>query len=195
MNQGLPDVQAGFTKGRGTRHSCDSCMWAKCLQSCQTLCDPMDCSLPGSFVHGDSPGNNTGVPFTSPGDLPDPGIETLSLKSPAMAGGFFTTSTTWEAPEVKGIIHQAPLSMESYRQEYWSGLPFTSPEDLMIQGSNLGLPGSQAYSLPSELPGMSLPNGLCPFRPFSPAGSQPSVASRPPTFRPCPPLLFKFSPL
>ena len=105
MNQGLPDVQAGFTKGRGTRHSCDSCMWAKCLQSCQTLCDPMDCSLPGSFVHGDSPGNNTGVPFTSPGDLPDPGIETLSLKSPAMAGGFFTTSTTWEAPEVKGIIH------------------------------------------------------------------------------------------
>ena len=85
--------------------------------------------------------------------------------------------------------------MESYRQEYWSGLPFTSPEDLMIQGSNLGLPGSQAYSLPSELPGMSLPNGLCPFRPFSPAGSRPSVASRPPIFRPCPPLLFKFSPL
>ena len=26
-----------------------------------TLCDPMDCSLPGSFVHGDSPGNNTRV--------------------------------------------------------------------------------------------------------------------------------------
>ena len=81
------------------------------------------------------------MPFTSPGDLPDPGIETLSLKSPAMAGGFFTTSATWEAPEVKGIIHQAPLSMESYRQEYRSGLPFTSPEDLMIQGSNLDLPG------------------------------------------------------
>ena len=28
-----------------------------------TLCDPMDCSLPGSFVHGDSPGKNTGVGF------------------------------------------------------------------------------------------------------------------------------------
>ena len=26
-----------------------------------TLCDPMDCSLPGSSVHGDSPGKNTGV--------------------------------------------------------------------------------------------------------------------------------------
>ena len=30
-------------------------------QSCPTLCDPMDCSLPGSCVHGDSPGKNTGV--------------------------------------------------------------------------------------------------------------------------------------
>ena len=30
-------------------------------QSCPTLCDPMDCSLPGSSVHGDSPGKNTGV--------------------------------------------------------------------------------------------------------------------------------------
>ena len=30
-------------------------------QLCPTLCDPMDCSLPGSFVHGVSPGNNTGV--------------------------------------------------------------------------------------------------------------------------------------
>ena len=30
-------------------------------QSCPTLCDPVDCSLPGSSVHGDSPGKNTGV--------------------------------------------------------------------------------------------------------------------------------------
>ena len=30
-------------------------------QSCPTLCDPMDCSLSGSSVHGDSPGKNTGV--------------------------------------------------------------------------------------------------------------------------------------
>ena len=29
-------------------------------QSCPTLCDPMDCSPPGSSVHGDSPGKNTG---------------------------------------------------------------------------------------------------------------------------------------
>ena len=31
-------------------------------QLCLTLCDPMDCSPPGSSVHGDSPGKNTGVP-------------------------------------------------------------------------------------------------------------------------------------
>ena len=30
-------------------------------QLCLTLCDPVDCSLPGSSVHGDSPGKNTGV--------------------------------------------------------------------------------------------------------------------------------------
>ena len=32
-------------------------------QLCLTLCDPMDCSPPGSSVHGDSPGKNTGVGF------------------------------------------------------------------------------------------------------------------------------------
>ena len=38
------------------------------------------------------------VPFPIPRDLPDPGIEFVSFGSPALAGGFFTTSTTWEAP-------------------------------------------------------------------------------------------------
>ena len=36
-------------------------MHAKLLQSCLTLCDPMDYSPPGTSVHGDSPGKNTGV--------------------------------------------------------------------------------------------------------------------------------------
>ena len=39
----------------------------------------------------------SGLPFPSPGDLPNPGIEPASLASPALAGEFFTTSTTWEA--------------------------------------------------------------------------------------------------
>ena len=37
------------------------CLPCLVAQSCLTLCDPMDCSPPGFFVHGDSPGKNTGV--------------------------------------------------------------------------------------------------------------------------------------
>ena len=35
------------------------------------------------------------LPLSTPGDVPNPGVEPTSLKSPALAGGFFTTSTTW----------------------------------------------------------------------------------------------------
>ena len=38
----------------------------------------------------------SGLPFLTPGDLPDPGIEPMSLVSPALAGGFFTTRAAWE---------------------------------------------------------------------------------------------------
>ena len=41
----------------------------------------------------------SGLPFPPPGDLPDLGIEPMSLISPALAGGFFTTSTTWDLLE------------------------------------------------------------------------------------------------
>ena len=38
----------------------------------------------------------SGLPFPSPGDLPNPGLKLESLMSPALAGGFFTASATWE---------------------------------------------------------------------------------------------------
>ena len=46
-------------------------------QSCLTLCNPMNCSLPGSSVHGDSPGKNTGVGCHAllPGDHPNLAIK------------------------------------------------------------------------------------------------------------------------
>ena len=55
-------------------------MQAKSLQSCPTLCDPMDCSPSGSSVHGDSPGKNTGVDCRAllPGIFPTQGSN-LSL--------------------------------------------------------------------------------------------------------------------
>ena len=69
-------------------------MCAQSLQSCPTLCDPMDCSPPGSSVHGDSPGKKIGVGchFFLQGIF-------LTLMSPALAGLFFTTSVTWELPD------------------------------------------------------------------------------------------------
>ena len=56
-------------------------------QLCLTLCKLMDCSLPGSSVHGISPGKNnwSGLPFPSPGDLPHPVIEPMTLRSPVQS--------------------------------------------------------------------------------------------------------------
>jgi len=38
------------------------------------------------------------LPFSPPGDLPDPGMNPVSLLSPALGGRFFGTGTPWEAP-------------------------------------------------------------------------------------------------
>ena len=63
----------------------------------------MDCSPPGSSVHGILQARDywSGMPFPPPGDLPDPGIEPTSLASPALAGGFFKTASPgkpWVGP-------------------------------------------------------------------------------------------------
>ena len=59
----------------------------------------MDCSPPGPVVHGILQARYwSGLLCPPPKDLPDPGIELASLTFPALVGGFFTTSATWEAP-------------------------------------------------------------------------------------------------
>ena len=50
------------------------------------------------------------------------------------------------------VAYQAPLSMGFSRQEYWSGLPFSSPEDLPDPGIEPKSPTLQAGSLPSDPP-------------------------------------------
>ena len=73
------------------------CVCAKSLQSCLTLCDPMDYSPPGSSVHGILQEEYwSGLPCPPPGDLPDPGTKPMSFTSPAWAIGFFTTSASRE---------------------------------------------------------------------------------------------------
>ena len=58
-------------------------------QFCPTLCGPTDFSPPGSSVQGIFQARILeGIAFSTPGDLHDPGIESLS---PVLAGGFFTT--------------------------------------------------------------------------------------------------------
>ena len=47
----------------------------------------------------------SGLPCPPPGDLPNPGIEPTSLTCPALAGRFFTTSATWEAPNLIQTSH------------------------------------------------------------------------------------------
>ena len=68
-------------------------------QFCLTLCKPMGYSPPGSSIHGDSPGKNTGerLPCPPPGDLSNPGIEPWS---PALQAD----SLPSEAPG-KSLLH------------------------------------------------------------------------------------------
>ena len=109
-------------------------------QSCPTLCDSMDCSLPGFSVHGDSPDKNTGVllPCPPPRDLPNPGItpgspslQAYSLPStrkPLMRLlllSRFSHVQLCVTPET--AAHQAPPSLGFSRKQHWSGLPFPPP--------------------------------------------------------------------
>ena len=58
----------------------------------------MDFSLPGFSVHGVLQQEYWGPYCHPPGNLPGPGIKPMSLMSPVLAGGLFTTGTTGEAP-------------------------------------------------------------------------------------------------
>ena len=69
----------------------------------------------------------SGLPCPPPGDLPDPWMKTMSLGSPALAGGFFTTSATWEVHIVLKvylfknlvILHQDEITLKLYsRKKY-----------------------------------------------------------------------------
>ena len=81
------------------------CTQALCVclvaQSCPTLCDPMDCTLPGSSVHGDSPAKNTGV-----------GCHAF------LQGIFPTQGLKPDLPHCRRILYQ--LSHQG-SLEYWSG--------------------------------------------------------------------------
>ena len=62
------------------------------------------------------------MPSSPPGDLPDPGTETTFVISPALAGGFFTTSTTWEANKYYWILLQIIVDIGNSLAVQWIGL-------------------------------------------------------------------------
>ena len=68
--------------------------------------------------------------------------------------------------EIWTVACQAPLSMEFFRQEYWSGLPFPFPGDRPNPGIKPRSPALQADSLPTELPGLcsTQPRPMCDYR-------------------------------
>ena len=88
---------------------------AKSLQSCPTLCDPIDGSPPGSPVPGILQARTlewVAISFSNAGKWK------VKVKSPSCVRLF---ATPWTA------AHQAPPSMGFARQEYWSGVPSPSP--------------------------------------------------------------------
>ena len=74
------------------------------------------------------------------------------MKEGGAAASSFKSHPTLCDP-METVARQAPLSTEFSKQEYWSGWPFPTPGDLPNLGNKLGSPGSQAHSLPMELPG------------------------------------------
>ena len=77
-----------------------------------TVCDRVDCSPPGSSVHG-------------------------IILAGILERALVAQSCIWLFATAWTVAHQAPLSMGFSRPEYWSGLPFPSPEDLPDPGSLL----------------------------------------------------------
>ena len=100
-------------------------------------------SLLGFSVHGRIPDKNSrqehwsGLPFPPAGDLPDPGTEPASLTSPALAGGFFTTTATLEVPS-------NPLSSVQFSSVAQSCPTVCDPMDC-------SMPGLPAHHQLSEL--------------------------------------------
>ena len=135
-----------------------ACVHAKLLQSCLTLVTLWTVACQAPLSLGFSRQEYwSGLPCPPAGDLPDPGIKPASPMSPAVAGSFFTTSSTsrqrllsrsqGQRSGISFVViqsfswvrllatpwtgaSQAPLSTGFSRQEYCSGLPFPPPGHL-----------------------------------------------------------------
>ena len=93
---------------------------AQSLQSCPALCHPMGSSLPGSSVHGICQARILEwIAMPSSRGSSWPRDQTCVSMSPALGGGFFTTSATWEAQ----YIHGPSLNHPCFHCSTWPHSP------------------------------------------------------------------------
>ena len=114
----------GDSGWRGHMNAAAAAAAAKSLQSCPTLCDPIDSSPPGSPI---------------PGILQARKLEWVAIS--------FSNAWKWKV-KVKSLshvwllatpwtaAHQAPPSMGFSRQEYWSGVPSPSPDTWILMANS-----------------------------------------------------------
>ena len=119
-------TSGGFQAWQKTRAkliNCSGCNACSVAQLCPALYHPIDCSLPGSSVHGIILARIL-QPFPPPGDLPNPGIETASPVSPALAGRLFTTAPRGNPALVINLIsNQSPWLLLLAPSCTWCLLP------------------------------------------------------------------------
>ena len=121
------------------------CMHAKSLQSCWTLCNPMDCGLPGSSIHRDSPGKNTGS--SRPRDQ-------THISQVSYIGKPFCSSNLW--PNVLCICSFYPSDLKSGEFcVYWvNGYRYISKSDrsCVLTSVSRTLPALVTLSRESDRP-------------------------------------------
>ena len=94
------------------------------IQSCLTFCDSIDCSPPGSSIHGIFQARYwSGLPFPSPGDLPDPGIEP---RSPALQADSLPSEPPGKSMKVKQKSEKVGLKLNSQKTKIMASRPLTS---------------------------------------------------------------------
>ena len=89
------------------------CVLCTVNQSCPSPCDPMDQGVSARLLYWNFPGKNTGVVcHFFPEDLSYPGIKPMSLASPALVSGFFTTNAIWEAQWITKHVERLKENMK-----------------------------------------------------------------------------------
>ena len=138
------------------------------FQSYLTLCDAMDCSLPGSSVHGILQARILEWVLQGFFQTQGSNLNILSLlhwqvvSLPLVPPGKPLYLTTRHFSRVRlcatvwSVACQVPLFMRFSRQEYWSGLPFPSPGDLPDPGIELMSPILAGGFFTTEPPGKPL---------------------------------------